>query len=505
MGKSQVKIGAVLSYVLIVLNAVYGLIITPFIIRHLGSSSYGVYKTIAALTSSLIVVDLGLGGTIQRFTAKFIAEKEERQIPNFAAMGLLIAILLCVVLSLVSGCIYFFIDVIYENTFSTDQLVLAKSIFVVSTLTVIVHIIENIFNGLITGFNRFGFGNGIKVILLITRVIATIVFLSFSSDALGFVIVILLVNSFFVILEICYVRMRLGIKIKLEKWEPNLFFEAGKFTILMFLTSLVTQICTNLDNIVIGAIKGAEYVTVYSVGLLIFGMFSQLSCGVSGVMLPTVTNVLKEDDGEKRIIDVIIKTGRIQFLLLGAAIVGFIIIGQDFIKQWMGSGFEDVYIITLVLIIPAIFELCINVCLSILQAKNMLGFRTIALSVSALINAIITVILVKYWSYIGAAVGTAFSYVACSLIAMNIYYSKKIHLPMMYIYKNIVSRIWVCILISGLALVVSSHFINGNWVSIIINILVFCFVYSISLLTFGLKKEEKMAIPFLKRFYVNEK
>ena len=504
MKKSQVKIGAILSYVLIILNALYGLIIAPFIIRHLGSSNYGVYKTITALTSSLIVIDLGLGGTIQRFTAKFIAEKEETRIPNFVAMGLLIAFLLCVTLSIISGGIYFLLDFIYGNTFSENQLVLAKGVFIVSAITVLVHVIENVFYGLIAGFNRFIFGNGIKVLLLISRIIAIVVFLSFYNDALGLVVVILVVNSIFLIINICYVVFRLKVRVKLEKWEPILFFEAGKFTILLFLTSLVTQITANLDNVVIGAIKGAEYVTVYSVGLLIFGMFSQLSCGISGVMLPTVTNVLKEDKNNQKIIDLIVKVGRIQFLLLGAAIAGFAIIGKDFVNQWMGDGFDDVYVITLILIIPAIFELCINVCLSILQAKNKLGFRTIALSISALVNAIITVILVKYWSYIGAAIGTAFSYIACSLIAMNIYYSKKLNLPMLHIYKNIVSRIWVCLLLSSLALVISSRFLNGDWLSIVINILVFCFIYSISLLLFGLKKEEKKAIPIIRKMYKDD-
>jgi len=73
--KSQVSLGAVLSYILIILNATYGLFLTPFIIGQIGDASYGVYKTISAFTSSLMVLDLGLGGTMMRYIAKYRADK----------------------------------------------------------------------------------------------------------------------------------------------------------------------------------------------------------------------------------------------------------------------------------------------------------------------------------------------------------------------------------------------------------------------------------------------
>ena len=156
-------------------------------------------------------------------------------------------------------------------------------------------------------------------------------------------------------------------------------------------------------------------------------------------------------------------------------------------------------IITLILIIPSLFELCINTCLSILRAKNLLGFRTIALTISAVINTIITIILVKNWSYIGAAIGTAFSYISCSLIAMNLYYYNKLHMNMLKIYIKIVGRIWVCLAISGLILFVSARFLHGSWIALISNVLIFCVTYAISLWIIGLNKEEKEVFPFYRR------
>lgn len=495
----QVKFGAILYYVLIVCTALYGIIITPFIVSHLGSSNYGIYKTISSLSASLAVIDLGVGGTIQRYVAKYIAEKNEDKISNFVAMGLIISTAICFAFAFVSIGLYFSLNLLYGKTLNAEQMEIAKIVFCISALTIVVHVFENVFNGVVTGYNHFVFGNGIKVVLLAVRIVAIILFLSRSDSVVGLVALTLVINLLFALIEALFVRAFIKLKIKLTKWEKGLFFEAGKYTVLMFLTSIVGQICTNLDNVVIGAIRGPELVTIYSIGLLIFAMFSQLSCGISGVMLPTVTNVLNSENGEKKIIDLIIKAGRIQFLLLGAGVVGFLCIGKDFVYVWMGPGFEDVYIITLVLIIPALFELCINVCLSILQAKNLLVFRTISLCISATINAIITIVLVKEWSYIGAAIGTAISYILCSLISMNWYYHKKLKLPMLKIYKGIIGKIVFCQIIAGVCLFVFSRFVKGSWFAIFLDVLCFCLIYLGTLFVFGLNKEEKRQLFFWKK------
>jgi len=293
--------------------------------------------------------------------------------------------------------------------------------------------------------------------------------------------------------------------VSLKKWDTNVLLESGKYTLLMFLTSLATQIFASLDNILIGAFKGPSYVTTYSVALLFFSMFQSLSAGIASVMLPTVTNVLALDNGMEKVSNVIIKAGKAQFVLLGAALTGFICIGKDFINVWLGEGFQDVYRLVLILIIPSMFELCINVCHSILRAENRLGFRTGVVIVSAILNAVFTIILLSSWSYFGAAVATACSYIICSLFVMNIYYTKVIGLPMIKIYKEITMKVSICLLISGTILFVFSKFVNGSWNAIVANILLFCVIYAILMLSIGLNDDEKSGIPFLKRFISQEK
>lgn len=502
---NQIKIGVILSYLLIILNTLYGLFITPYMTGQLGASEYGVYKTISSLSSSLMVLDLGIGSTVMRFVAKYRATKNEKSIPNFFAMGLLQATALCGVIFVIGVGVLFAIKPVYSATFSQTELQKAQILFCILLINMLLHVFENVINGVITGCNRFRFGNGIKVIRLLSRVLLIVILLPICSSSIVLVLIDLTITIVSIVIEMLYVIQVLKIKPKYSHWDRALFFESGKYTLLMFLTSIATQVNNNLDNVIIGAISGPALVTVYSMGLLIFGMYENLSTSVSGVMLPTVTNLLEEENSEAKLQDFIVKVGRIQFLLLGAAVIGFLCIGKDFIHAWLGDGYEDVYIITLILMIPSLFELCVNVCLSILRAKNKLGFRTTVLFASTILNAIVTILSVKYWSYIGAAFGTAASFIIGSLIVMNLYYYKKFHLPMLKIYRQITKGIWLCLAISGTVLFMVSRYICGSWTAIIINVAVFGVAYGITLVAFGLTPQEKNSIPFLRKITIKKR
>lgn len=91
-------------------------------IGQLGTSEYGVYKTISSLSSSLIVLDLGIGSTVMRFVAKYRATKDEKSIPNFVAMSLIQATALSGVIFVIGVVAFFSIKPVYSATFSSAEL-----------------------------------------------------------------------------------------------------------------------------------------------------------------------------------------------------------------------------------------------------------------------------------------------------------------------------------------------------------------------------------------------
>jgi O-antigen/teichoic acid export membrane protein len=76
------KIGVILSYVMMLLEVLSTLLLTPYILRSLGDAEYGVYKLSESIVAYLMLLDLGVGSAVIRYVAKFRAnnDKEKSQI-----------------------------------------------------------------------------------------------------------------------------------------------------------------------------------------------------------------------------------------------------------------------------------------------------------------------------------------------------------------------------------------------------------------------------------------
>ena len=70
MEDRQLKIGVILNYVIIALNGLVGIVYTPYMLRMLGQSEYGLYSLAASVIAYLSILDLGFGNAVVRYTAK---------------------------------------------------------------------------------------------------------------------------------------------------------------------------------------------------------------------------------------------------------------------------------------------------------------------------------------------------------------------------------------------------------------------------------------------------
>lgn len=131
----------------------------------------------------------------------------------------------------------------------------------------------------------------------------------------------------------------------------------------MFIQTFAIQANGNIDNIVIGVVVGSTAVVIYSFGIQMFNMYESLATSFSNLMLPSVSVKIANGADDEEMQELVTRIGRMRFLVLGAVLVGFICLGKEFINLWLGSGFEDVYYLSLIMMIQVTFTLIENVCL----------------------------------------------------------------------------------------------------------------------------------------------
>ena len=144
--------------------------------------------------------------------------------------------------------------------------------------------------------------------------------------------------------------------------------------------------------------------------------------------------------------------------------------------------------------IPVTVALIQNLGIEIQRAKNKHKIRSIVYAAISVANILISIPLIKVYGVIGAAAGTAISFIPGSIIFMNIYYYHVLHLDIPEFWKQI-SRIILAVVPALILGTISWKFLHiEKWMELISMIFIYSFVYCICAYLWGMNPEEKQQV-----------
>lgn len=436
--KNQRKIGVLLSYIVIILNMIVGIVYTPFLIRKLGQSEYGLYSIIYNVISTLTIMDMGFGNAIIVYTAKYLNQGNKEKQEKLHGMFFLIYCFIGVVAIIFGMGLYFNTDLLFGRTMDSIELFKAKKMIIILTINLAITFPFSIFGNILIAYERFIANKIIKIVQILLQPICMIPLLILGYKSIAMVLVLTIVNIICLILNTITCYSKLKIKLVFKKIDLLLFKEIFIYSFFIFLNQLVDKINWCFDNFILGAVSGTVATAIYAVAGQLNNMYRNFSTAISGVMLSKIAKMEDDNSDSKTFTEVFIKTGRIQYLLMALIISGFVLFGKQFILFWAGEGYEEAYYIACILMIPITIPLIQNVGLSILQVKNMHKFRTIVFLFIAIINVSISIPLSAKYNGIGAAIGTSMSLIIGQGIILNIYYHRKVGINIIDFWKNII-------------------------------------------------------------------
>lgn len=483
------------AYLLIALNTISGFLIGPFLVKNLGKNIYGVYTTMHSFSAALAIVDLGVTQTLIRYVSNYrMFQKTTTDISRLCkTVKLLNYITVCIAI-VVSLILYFNIPFLYSNSFTAQEILTAKKIYILFAGSIIFTLLSNYYSGIIAGYGYFTFINITKIIRVVFRLLFIFVIIRFSNNIYFVASIDLALSILLFIIDFVFQKGNIKLENTKGYVSKSVIKEITVFTLLCFLQSLIDQLNSNLDNILIGAVIGSSAVTIYSFGLTIYSMFGQFSISINQMLIPHMTEIIKTDDTPIKFEKTLINIGRIQFSFIGAILFGFIALGEIFINLWLGKNYKPVWMIAVILMASSVLPLVTNGVISILKAKNKLVFRTFSLLVMAVINGISTYFLIKYYGYFYACVGTALGTILVNTIIMYIYYWKELHLNMLKIVFGIIYKILPCNIVPCFII----HFIfkklPQTYFLLILGVISYLIIYCILLWFLAITKTEKKLI-----------
>lgn len=492
---NQVKIGAILSYVVIILNMLIGVLYTPILTSKLGQSEYGLYSLVTTIISYLTILDFGFGNAIIIYTAKYRANKQKEQEQRLHGMFFVIYVIIGIVAGIIGVILCFNVKNLFSATMSSEELHKAKILMGILTFNLIATFPLSIFTSIITAYEKFIFAKIINIIRIILNPLIVILLLNMGYGSIALVILTTVLNIFTLIMNYLYCKNKLNIKLKFGKFDKVLFTSIASLSIWVFLNSIVDKVNWSVDQFVLGIVSGTSEVAIYSVAASLITMYINFSVAISGVLLPKIAIMQEKNEDDKKFSEIFIKTGRIQYILMALITTGFILFGREFINLlWVGPEYDKSYFVVLILMIPTLIPLIQNVGLNILQVKNQYKFRVIVLFILAILNVIISIVLARLCGSIGAALGTAIITILGAGIFMNIFYYRKTKINIPVFWKNIFKLTIPIIIVMFIAILLKKIFVIDNSVKLLVGILLYTIAYSLLIWSLGMNEYEKKLI-----------
>lgn len=435
---SQRKNGAILSYVSIIASTLVQLLYTPFLIRMLGQSEYGLYSLVYSIIGYLTVLDLGFGNAIVVYTAKYREQKKYEEERRLHGMFFIIFCIIGIIAAILGLILYFNVQNIFGNTMTNQEIGKAKVMMLILTINLAITFIFNIYSSIITAYEKFTYQKLMTILNTLLKPLLMIPLLFLGYKSISLCVIITLINIGIMISNYIYCKKKLGIKVKFQGFDKKVFKEIFGYSFFIFLGVIVDKVNWSVDQFVLGAVSGTIAVSLYSVASHINTVFINLSTAISGVMLPKMSKMVAKNASSKELTNEFIKVGRLQYLLIFLMASGLTLFGKEFFIAWAGKEYITSYYIALILIIPLCIPLIQNLGLSIMQAKNMHKFRSILLFLIAIANIFISIPLAKLYGGIGSAIGTSISLIIGNIIIINIYYQKRVGINVISFWKEII-------------------------------------------------------------------
>jgi O-antigen/teichoic acid export membrane protein len=379
--------------------------LSPYVVRHLGNTAYGVWTLILALTGYLGLLDLGVRGAVTRYVARFHTQADHERASNVASSAMVIfstAGLLAILTSaLLAGLVVGRLDI--PPQFMTA----ARFVLLITGLNVATSLINGVYGGILVGLQRFDLTNSIEVSINVLRAAATVLSLhlgygikTLAVIQLGFTLIRWMANIFLV--HRLYPQLKIYLSLA-DRAGVKLIFS---FSVFSFLLHVSGSLIYASDNVVIGAYLPATAVTFYVIGGNLIEYTRTLVAGISQTMTPLASSTEARNDDD-RVRMVVLVSSRAASMAVFPIAITFMLRGSSFISLWMDPQYGELsgkvlWILSLTLMLWAANSVTAGSLLGLSKHKPIVPI----LLAEGVCNLALSIYWVKRMGIVGVAWGT---------------------------------------------------------------------------------------------------
>src|ERR1051325_9701527 len=410
-----------------------GFVMSPFLVRRLGDSVYGVWVLVGSLVGYLGLLDFGITPSTVKNIAEYRALDDRKAINRLVTTSLTIYSVIGCVAFLASIVVAVFFNRIFATPLSFST---AASVVIITGLNLALSFPAAVFVGVIRGYQRYDLDSTVTTVCIVARSALT-VFLILSGYG---ILALAGVTFVFDMARLAYLTRRAydlnpGLEIRREYFDRAQMRRLFGYSVFAFLMVVGKKLIFYTDAIVFGIFMPVAAVTLYSVANRLVTYLLQVS-ETMGVLTPTASDLGARND-QNAIKEMLVISTK-YMLLIALPVAGvFFVLGDSFITLWMGQEYASSAVILSILtvsVLAHLFEMPAHPVLLRLGRHKIVAQCTLA---QALVNLVMSVALVRPYGLMGVALGTTIPMVCFTSVAVFVYVKKYLRISMReYVWRS---------------------------------------------------------------------
>ena len=407
----QLKLGVVLSYFSIVFNMVAGLIYTPWMISKIGQSNFGLY-TLATSFITMFLVDFGMSAAVARFLSKYNAEGDQKAVDNFLGIVYKLYLSIDAVIMIALIVIYFMLDKIYVQLTPSELETFKVLYIIVGAFSVISFPFTNL-NGILTAYSQFVPLKLCDFFHKVFIIIAVVVALLCGYGVFALVAVNAVSGLITIALKLIVIQKNTNTHVNFRFFDKGILKEIFGFSAWTTITSLARRLIFNITPTIIAAVSvtGSLGVAIFGLANTIEGYVYTFANAINGMFMPRISKIIHNGKKDTELLSLMIRIGRLQCMIVGILIVGFVALGKSFIIDiWNKPDFSESYLCAVFLIIPSFFYLPMEIANTTLVVENKVKIQAYIYIIMGVINVCVSMVLSKFFGALGASISVFIAY-----------------------------------------------------------------------------------------------
>lgn len=494
----QMRIGAILSYLAIGINIISALIYSPWMLSKIGSGDYGLY-TMASSLINMFMLDFGISSAVSRFVSKYVAEGRQDKVNQLLGVVYKLFFFISAIISVALITVYFFVDKIYM-ALTPEELEKFKVVYIIAASYSVFSLpLSTTVNGVLNSYEKFVQIKSSDVIHKVITVALIILALLLGYGLYALVAITAVVNIAVLLFKLLLIRKFTPVRVNFKYWDKAVLKEIFGFSVWVLINSICSRLIMNICPNILGVTAGTFAITVFGFASTIEGYSYTFSSAIDGMFMPKIARIAYKDGNVKNILPLMIKVGRFQYHLVGLIVVGFSVLGKDFITLWIGSEYVSVYYCAVLLLLPAPFHLSQQIGKNAMVMVNKVKYLTYVNIAKALVNVILASVLSIYWGALGASVSICIAYFLRNFASMYLY-KKKLELDIISFCKKCYLKMSIPMLITlGIGFIMQKVITENSWIILAVKIVLLIAVYLVFMWIIAYNEEEKQLFLQIKQ------